>query len=176
MPRTQKNQQGVAAIEFALIITVLLTICFAIVSFGILMWTQQKVSHIAGDSTRVALQRSIEGNEDPGTVACIYALNMAKKDWLLRVALETPVKQDEPDPEEQFCVSDKDVSCPGGIGGKCLQLKITVPAKGLPLVNIVKDVGNLMLAIFSKDKNTDGWLPDELSATSTVKITDLSGA
>lgn len=164
MQKAQKNQQGIAAIEFGLLITLMLIMCAAIASFGVLMWTQQKVSHIAGDSARVALLRSIEGNEDPGKVACSYALNIAENDWLLRVALE------EPDLQEEFCNPDDTVSCPGGIGGKCLKLTMTVTVSGLPLVNMLQVLGKVI------SNKTDGWMPEKLSATSVVKITDLSGA
>ncbi|GAA4410482.1 hypothetical protein GCM10011450_19450 [Advenella faeciporci] len=157
-PNTQKNQQGVAAIEFALTISVLLVICFAIVSYGMLMWTQQKVSHIAGDSARVGLQQSIQGNALYAQEACNHAKVMVATDFILKDFAEAP----------KFC-DFKQVACSWDSKQKCLQLTIAVTVDGLPLVNMVQAVGNLL----SKDTDTKSWIPSALSATSTVKITDL---
>lgn len=168
MLQTRKNQQGVAAIEFALTISVLLVICFAIVSFGMLMWTQQKVSHIAGDSTRVALQRSINGETDYALKACNHAKAMVAADFILEGLLDP----DNPDESKVACDATA-VACAWALNDsnqKCLQLIMTVTVDGLPLVNMVQAVGK----IFSN--KTDGWMPEKLSATSVVKITDLSGA
>ncbi|NLN66617.1 MAG: pilus assembly protein [Alcaligenaceae bacterium] len=165
MLRLRKNQQGVAAIEFALIITVLLTICFAIVSFGMLMWTQQKVSHIAGDSTRVALQHSISGDTEYAVKACEHAKAMVAADFILAGLLDPS----DPGKDKVVC-NAVPVQCVWDATQSCLRLTMIVTVEGLPLVNIVQAVGS----IFSN--KTDGWMPEKLSATSVVKITDLSGA
>ena len=162
---TRKNQQGVAAIEFALIITVLLTVCFAIVSFGMLMWTQQKVSHIAGDSTRVALQHSINGDKEYALKSCEHAKAMVAADFILEGLLDPS----DPGKDKVVC-NAVPVQCAWDTTQSCLRLTMIVTVEGLPLVNIVQAVGS----IFSN--KTDGWMPEKLSATSVVKITDLSGA
>lgn len=165
MQKAHKNQQGIAAIEFGLLITLVLIMCAAIASFGVLMWAQQKVSHIAGDSARVALLRSIEGNENPGKAACDYARDMAANDWLLGIALQDTTLK------EKFCRygtddNEDDVSCPEGISGKCMKLTMAVTVSGLPLVNMLQTLGKVI------SKDTDGWMPNELFATSVVKITE----
>ncbi|NLY64854.1 MAG: pilus assembly protein [Alcaligenaceae bacterium] len=162
LSKTQKNQQGVAAIEFALVITLLLTVCFAIVSFGMLMWAQQKVSHIAGDSARVALQQSIQGNTGFVDAACTHAKTMAAADFILGGLVDL----NDPSKNKVDCLPDF-VSCAWDATQSCLSLTMTVTVDGLPLVNMVQAVGN----IFSN--NTDGWVPEKLSATSVVKITEL---
>lgn len=159
MSKTQKKQQGVAAIEFALVITLLLTVCFAIVSFGMLMWTQQKVSHIAGDSARVALQQSIQGNGQFDQAACDHAKDMVAADFILKGLQANKVA----------CNSEP-VSCAWDTSQSCLRLTMTVTVDGLPLVNMVQAAGNMF------SNKTDGWVPEKLSATTVVKITDLSGA
>ena len=160
--RTRKHQQGVAAIEFALIITVLLTVCLAIVSFGMLMWTQQKVSHIAGDSTRVALQHSINGDKEYALDACKHAKAMVAADFILKGLLDPS----DPGKDKVIC-NAVPVQCVWDATQSCLRLTIIVTVEGLPLVNIVRAVGGFF------SNNPDGWIPEKLSATSTVKITEL---
>lgn len=164
----KKKQEGVAAVEFALVITILLLICFAIVSYGMLMWTQQKVSHLAGDSARVALQRSIQGhaqfgstnppeNEDAFGVCKDHAKVMAEKDFILSGLVDA-----------ESCKS-KIINCDlGGVSGRCLQLTMKFEVSNLPLVNLVKTLGELI-----QGANPDAWIPQNLSATSIVKITEL---
>lgn len=166
--KAQKNQQGIAAIEFGLLITLLLIMCAAIASFGVLMWAQQKVSHIVGDSARVALEKNIERVEDPGKDACIYALKVAENDLLLSVLNQSSEEEGEEGEEVEIsCEPEELVPCPGIVGGKCLKLTMKITVNGLPLVNMVQALGKVI------SNNTDGWIPTELSATSTVKITDL---
>ena len=159
--KLKTGQEGVAAIEFALVITILLLICFAIVSYGMLMWTQQKVSHIAGDSTRVALQQSIVGNVNFRADACNHAQSMVSADLILsglpadKVVCSIPAQK---------------TPCTWDANHQCLQLTLTVTVSGLPLVSLVQSLGSF----FSDDSNA--WMPDTLSATSVVQITDLSGA
>lgn len=171
--KLKTGQEGVAAIEFALVITTLLLICFAIVSYGMLMWAQQKVSHIAGDSTRVALQQNIQGNTGFAEAACKHAYAMAQADGLLRGGAKAL---------NEVCITTL-MYCPLGMpeGTSCsptkqsgyhayLQLTMRVKVEGLPLVNLVQSMGDF----FNSDSNA--WVPDTLSATSVVQINDLSGA
>ncbi|MBK1779962.1 pilus assembly protein [Advenella sp. WQ 585] len=158
MPKTQKNQQGVAAIEFALVIITLLVICFAIVSFGMLMWTQQKVSHIAGDSARVALQLSISGDSDYASKACAHANNLVTKDFVLNGIASNVI------------CTPKPVDCPGDEedAHTCLKviMKITVDDK-FPLINLIQTAALLV------GKDEASWKPGILSAAAIVKITNV---
>ena len=139
----------------------LLLICFAIVSYGMLMWTQQKISHIAGDSTRVALQQSILGNPNFRQDACNHAQSMVSADLVLRGLPASKV----------VCsIPAQKTPCTWDANHQCLQLTLTVTVSGLPLVNLVQSLGGL----FSNEPNA--WMPETISATSVVQITDLPGA
>lgn len=71
------RQTGVAAIEFALISMVLITVLAGIVGFGALFWMQQRLSQFAGDTVRTALY-AYQINHTPTaglqSVACREAL------------------------------------------------------------------------------------------------------
>ncbi len=57
-PPDISRQRGVAAIEFALVASIMLVLVVAIVGYGALFWMQQKLSHAAGDGARSALYAS----------------------------------------------------------------------------------------------------------------------
>lgn len=158
--QVKNRQEGVAAIEFALVITTLLLICFGIVSYGMLMWAQQKVSHIAGDSTRVALQQNLLGKNTFADDACNYARSMAQADGVLgqSKSITCQTRQDN-------CLSDP--VGPVNDLSQCLWLKVTVQLDGLPLVELVQSMSSFF------DTDGKGWVPTNLSATSIVKITEL---
>src|SRR3546814_17070462 len=62
----RRAQRGVAAIEFALTVVLLLVIVFGIVSYGAMFWAQQKLSHLAGEGAGYALVLSMEGTGGGG--------------------------------------------------------------------------------------------------------------
>src|SRR5690606_33275389 len=99
--RMQK-QQGVAAIEFALTLTVLLMIFFGIVTFGALFWMQQKASSLAAEGARVALVKSIQGEEHPAQEGCLHVIALAQKDLLLQSLASDSV----------FCSSEPNAASP----------------------------------------------------------------
>jgi Flp pilus assembly protein TadG len=66
-------QEGVAAIEFSIIIMVFLVILVGIISFGALFWMQQKLAQTAGEAARTALYARMEGTANPEAAACAPA-------------------------------------------------------------------------------------------------------
>lgn len=74
-----RRQCGAAAIEFALVMTVMLALLGAIVGFGAMFWMQQKLSHAAGDAARSALyasQSALVSDETVRQAACESAQQM----------------------------------------------------------------------------------------------------
>ena len=68
------QQRGVAAIEFAMVLTVLLLILLAIVGYGAIFWAQQQLSAAAGEGARAGLQARYAGRADVQAVACDAAV------------------------------------------------------------------------------------------------------
>jgi Flp pilus assembly protein TadG len=64
------NQRGLAAIEFAFVMTIFLLIFVAVVGFGAMFWMQQKLSDTAGDGARAALYGRAEGVTNLSAAAC----------------------------------------------------------------------------------------------------------
>jgi hypothetical protein len=57
-PAAPRHQRGVAAIEFALVLLLLLTMVYGMVMLGSLLYAQQAVSRAAGDGARAALAQA----------------------------------------------------------------------------------------------------------------------
>jgi len=70
------RQRGVAAIEFAVVLTVLLLILLAIIGYGAIFWTQQQLSSAAGEGARAGLQASYSGRADVQIAACDAAMDL----------------------------------------------------------------------------------------------------
>jgi len=66
----RRNQHGVAAIEFAMVLTVLLLILLAIIGYGAIFWAQQQLSAAAGEGARAGLQAHYSGSANAQLVAC----------------------------------------------------------------------------------------------------------
>jgi len=76
LDRNACRQQGVAAIEFAMVLTVLLLILLAIVGYGAIFWAQQQLSAAAGEGARAGLQARYAGLPDVQAVACDAAVSV----------------------------------------------------------------------------------------------------
>ncbi|MBO1112382.1 TadE/TadG family type IV pilus assembly protein [Bordetella petrii] len=76
LDRLAGRQRGVAAIEFAMVLTVLLLILLAIVGYGAIFWAQQQLSAAAGEGARAGLQARYEGLPDAQAVACDAAVSV----------------------------------------------------------------------------------------------------
>lgn len=70
---SRRYQQGVAAIEFALVFTVLFLVVYGIATFGAVLYTQQAVSRSADDGARaVALMNAAPTTNDPQIQGVVY--------------------------------------------------------------------------------------------------------
>src|SRR3546814_13214608 len=77
----RRAQRGVAAIEFALTVVLLLVIVFGIVSYGAMFWAQQKLSHLAGEGARYALVLSMEGTRSEERRGGKECVSTCKSRW-----------------------------------------------------------------------------------------------
>ncbi|MGE8547538.1 TadE/TadG family type IV pilus assembly protein [Alcaligenes sp. Marseille-Q7550] len=57
--RPAARQRGVAAIEFALVLSLMLVIFGAIISFSALFLAQQKITHLVGDAARQSVTQAL---------------------------------------------------------------------------------------------------------------------
>lgn len=70
---SRRHQQGVAAIEFALVFTVLFLVIYGIATFGAVLYTQQAVSRSAEDGARaVALLNTAPTTNDSRIQDIVY--------------------------------------------------------------------------------------------------------
>lgn len=65
---TLAGQRGIAAMEFALVLVLILALLFGVIAFGSILWVQQALSFAAGEGTRSILLR------------CEYAANDEQAD------------------------------------------------------------------------------------------------
>jgi len=71
------KQSGAAAVEFAMIAVLLITLIVAIAGFGFLFWMQQRLSQQAGDVARTMMvSGSIEPSSRLMTSATLYMMTL----------------------------------------------------------------------------------------------------
>src|SRR3546814_17085725 len=88
----RRAQRGVAAIEFALTVVLLLVIVFGIVRYGAMFLAQQKLSHLAGEGARYALVLSMAGTGGGGEqLPFSFITTLADNDALLHQAPDCPI-------------------------------------------------------------------------------------
>jgi Flp pilus assembly protein TadG len=70
---SRRHQRGVAAVEFALVFTVLFLVVYGLATFGAVLYTQQAVSRSAEDGARaVALLNAVPATNDSRIQDVVY--------------------------------------------------------------------------------------------------------
>jgi len=144
-----RGQRGAAAIEFALVMMVMLVLLGAIVGFGALFWMQQKLSHAAGDAARSALyasQSALVSDEVVRQAACQSATQL----WGAAVScsIERP-------------------SCGAGTAAtaKCLQVRLVYNVSSWTPAASLRSFAAAIPFLSSSDL-----VPDQLAAFAKVQI------
>lgn len=152
---SQKGQQGVAAIEFALVLGVLMLLVYGTLAFGLLFWMQQKLSHVAGDSARHAVIASMAKEPDPAQMGCNHVAQHVSKDWLL-ASLGAQHVSCTPSAAQQSCPDDPDASC--------ASIVVVADVSQWPVLILIRGLTNVVRAADSLQ------IIQQLSATAIVRV------
>lgn len=151
--RPARQQQGVAAIEFAIVLTVLMLILLAIIGYGAIFWTQQQLSAAAGEGARAGLQARYSGQANVQATACAAATSL--------FGSATAV---------QCNSAAVPVACgwsgAGGVQVGCISVVLTYEMAQWPLLQSFQD-----LLRFATGGGADTLIPTKLSARATIQIT-----
>ncbi|CPM86183.1 Flp pilus assembly protein [Bordetella pertussis] len=142
-PSRRRAQRGAAAVEFALVILLML----GVLGYGALFWAQQKLSKAAGEGAQALLQANLRGAAASGVAGCEAARQEAG--WL---AIE--------------CVSETlDCAWTASDGGPaaCAQVRVRYELAGWPLLATLRGAAGAV-------PGARAWFPDVLSAQAIVQI------
>lgn len=149
-----RAQRGAASIEFAFALVLLLMFLFAIVSYGALLWAQQKVTHLAAEGARSALAASFQGDAAAAQDACSGSvLPIAVRDSVLA----------GPAQEAGFCTGSQ-AACTFAPDATCVTIEIRMRVDGWPLLEIMRGLAR----VFGGDAQR--LLPEQLQAKAVVQI------
>ncbi len=85
-----KDRSGTAFIEFGLLASIFLTLIFAIIDFGLMMWLNNTVEHVAAEGARYAAVRGA-GKASPTTAAEIITYVQDRADGIPAAAMTVSV-------------------------------------------------------------------------------------
>lgn len=154
-PYPAPRQQGVAAIEFAISVVILMMVFFAIVTYGSLFWIKQSLSQAAGEGARAAFVAGQQGLADAGAVACLTAERSAG--WL-----------NAPASAPRARCSTTPVACSALAPPSALCLRITMDYRtgDWPLIAVMRGVARL----FGAPDQVSSWVPERLTAQAVVEV------
>ncbi|WP_447778611.1 TadE/TadG family type IV pilus assembly protein [Variovorax boronicumulans] len=147
-----RRQHGLAAIEFALVFVILFLALYGIVTFGVILYTQQVVSRSAEDGARAALQlgKSIVVN-DPRAQEAIYEA--------LASGLITPTAAGT-----SLAQKKEWLRMPGNMSPP----QIALPPTGTQIVVTVRFPFGTIPVLPTIPAWTNGWIPDQLTGKATA--------
>lgn len=150
------GQRGVAAVEFVLVLGVLLFLLYGMVGFGLLFWMQQKMTHITGDSARYALVASMSGQHHSAGAGCDHAVRHVSSDRMLRML----------GPGRVSCTSSAaNYTCAHEEMDRCVSITVVADVSQWPVLGVVRRLAG---AVGMRDSIA---IINQLSATAVVRIT-----
>lgn len=145
----RKRQQGIAALEFSLTLTLLLLFICGVVGFGALFWMQQQLAAAAADGARAAVHARFNGQTDVPAVACGAAMSTFSAGSAV------------------LCNASRAPCAWRGAGGgqaDCATVAMTYDTQTWPLLETVR---RLVTALPGANRN---WLPSRLYSQAVVQI------
>lgn len=111
------REDGAALVEFALVVVLLLTMTVGVLTYGVVLWLQQSLTHTASAAARSAIV--VPESEIPARVAGIADEQLA---WMGAAAGHVQVQPTLVGP------------CPEGLGTRCVTVDIRYPWGDRPLI------------------------------------------
>lgn len=139
-------QRGVAAIEFAFSMIIMLMLVVAIIGYGAYFWAQQKVTKAAGEGVQAALQTGFSQGKVDVNSACVAARQEAG--WL-DIACTTSVSP---------CTWTN----ASGQAQRCAQVSISYNANNWPVLATMSSLASAF--------SSTAWFPSTLTARAIVQI------
>ncbi len=143
------RQRGIAAVEFSLVLLMLLLLLFAILGFGALFWMQQQLASAAADGARAVAQAQYTGQTNLQQVACMPALSTF------------------PSSISVACVVTPSTCTWAGSGGstaRCATVGLSYSVESWPLL------GAFQALIDMVPGTSTTWIPSTLRSTAIVQI------
>ncbi len=134
--RRTHRQRGIVAVEFALVFPAFFLILYAIVTYGVILATQQAITLAAAEGGRAALRYPAGATNSAGSLALRTASAcsavQAQLAWLTAAALGTGCGSNATAPG----VSVQTAACPYGTatGASCLTVTVRYDYAGYPLL------------------------------------------
>lgn len=168
----RSRQRGVAAIEFALVITLFLVILFAVISYGSMFWVQQRLSQAAGEGARVAIELAQEEwpytDEHGAALASSYVADV-------KAAVFKSIQGWSLQSNEVTLAHAGSTGCPGA-AADCLTVSLTYASREWPLIGLLESLSGVFggqddcQAASSGQAAGNCWIPETLRASATVRL------
>lgn len=167
------RQRGAAAIEFALVISLMLMLLAGLVGLGAVFWAKQRLAGVASQSAQAALWGAARAQprDDVVRLACDSAGREMGPD---RVSCSPPY-DDCPVADEAAgaaCIQVQ-VDFPEcgwglapGVPAACVRVRIAMAEQGWPLIGMARSLADAA--------GVSDWLPDVLTVRALLQIPPLS--
>jgi Flp pilus assembly protein TadG len=159
LPRGRQRYLGVAAIEFALVLTGLLLLLYGLVTFGVVLYTQQALSRAAEEGARAALmQPAFLGGSPTEVNTAIDHVKSAVRESLARSLVVPGPGGRTPEERRAWVDTHVVVDVPPPTGST---VKVTVRYP-------FRTVGNPFPHVPLLSAST--WMPDDLESHATATL------
>lgn len=154
------DERGAALVEFAIVVTLLVTLLFGIISFGVMLAAKQTLTQSASEGARAALTPNYDQDTDrPAARAAALAQAQNATAWLKKTCDQGDADGDGLGcdvPMPTHCDKSADVGGSGHGAPDCVTVTVTYFYAAHPIVPSVALIGSV--------------LPDTLHSTAVVTL------
>lgn len=169
--QARRCQRGVAALEFALSVTIMLMVVIGIVGFGALFWAQQKLSKAAGEGAQAAVYASQAGQLTPSQLEAVVCAAVHREAGMLDSGGVNALSAGSGcRVQTALCSSLPNGWSPaaGDAPAMCASVSLNYSLSNWPLVSMMNTLAGS--AFF----NGSNWFPTQISAQAVVQVTSSS--
>jgi len=165
----RRRQSGIAALEFALSVTIMLMLVIGIVGFGALFWAQQKLSKAASEGAQAALYASqAEQQLTPAQLEAAACAAVQREAGMLASGSANALSAGGAcTVQTALCSSLPNGWSPavGDAPATCVSVSLNYSLSNWPLVSMMSAFAGGSLFEGSK------WFPTQISAQAVVQVT-----
>lgn len=141
--RRRRTDNGAAAVEFALVVPLLLFLLFAIISYGYMLAFRQAVSQATAEGARAAAVTPASLDDAARRSRAVAAINQALTSYAVSCTSTGVLRRDGED--AGTCVVGPPTACSGSASGvECIEVSLTYTYKDDSLLPTFPGLGVLL--------------------------------
>ena len=131
--RRQEDERGAELIEFAVVVVLLITLLYGIISYGVILAAQSTITQAAADAARAGIVSGTSGAVSAAETQACTDVGWMNKTCGTPTTFSTTACTFSPNPADAITVFGCTEGCPSNTANTCLTVTVSYNYSGNPL-------------------------------------------